>query len=145
MSADPTMREADEGDAGSIAELMSALGYSTSRDEARRRLERLRALPGSAVLVAELDGRVAGVIALSTIHLLERGEPSCRITALVVRPELRRNGIATKLLAAAEQEARRQGCFRLDVTSRPERRAAHAFYEQAGFRERPHRFVREID
>jgi GNAT superfamily N-acetyltransferase len=139
------VREADETDAGSIAELMSTLGYATSRDEARRRLERLRSLPGSAVLVAELDGRVAGVIALSAIHLLERGQPSCRITALVVRPELRRQGIATSLLTEADQEARRQGCFRLEVTSRPERPAAHAFYEQAGFSERPHRFVRAID
>jgi GNAT superfamily N-acetyltransferase len=52
-------------------------------------------------------------------HLLEHERPSCRITALVVQPHVRRSGAGTAPLDAAEAEARRLGCFRLEVTCRP--------------------------
>jgi GNAT superfamily N-acetyltransferase len=74
---------------------------------------------GARVLVAGLDGAVAGLIAFSPTHLLEHERPSCRITALVVQPHVRRSGAGTAPLDAAEAEARRLGCFRLEVTCRP--------------------------
>jgi GNAT superfamily N-acetyltransferase len=53
-------------------------------------------------------------------------------------------GVGSALIEAVESEARRHQCFRLEVTCRPERKEAHAFYGRLGFRDRPHRFVREI-
>jgi GNAT superfamily N-acetyltransferase len=50
-----------------------------------------------------------------------------------VRSDLRGRGIGAKLLAAAEALARREGCYRMQLTSRNVRLDAHRFYEAQGF------------
>jgi GNAT superfamily N-acetyltransferase len=50
-----------------------------------------------------------------------------------VRSDLRSHGIGAKLLAAAEELARREGCYRVQLTSRKVREDAHRFYEAQGF------------
>lgn len=138
------VRRAGDPDAVAIAELLAALGYPASEEQVRSRLARLRRVAGAEVLVAELDGRVVGVVAMCPTHLLEREGPSCRVTAFAVRAELRRQGVGTALIEAVEEEARRQGCFRIEVTCRPDRHEAHAFYASRAFYERPLRFVKEL-
>ena len=71
------------------------------------------------VLVAELDGQVAGFAAL-----LE-GE----LDGLFVEPELWRRGIGTALIDEAAHQARRRG-LSLSVTASP---TAREFYESCGF------------
>jgi GNAT superfamily N-acetyltransferase len=71
------------------------------------------------VIVAELDGRVAGFAAVVG------GE----LDGLFVEPELWRRGIGTALVEEATHEARRRG-FTLSVTAAPE---AREFYERCGF------------
>ena len=138
------VRPAEPVDGDAVAHLLGVLGYPTSAAQARGRIARLERVEGARVLVAELDGAVVGVIALCPTHLLERERPSCRITALVVEPQVRRRGVGTALLGAAEAEARRLGCFRVEVTCRPERREAPRLYETRGFSDRPRRFVKEL-
>jgi N-acetylglutamate synthase-like GNAT family acetyltransferase len=139
------VRRAAEADAAAIAELMGMLGYPSTEAQVRARLARFEAFPGAEVLVAEREGVVVGAVGLSQTQLLAQDSPSCRITALAVSPRARRQGVATALLDAVEEEARRQGCFRLEVTSRPDRREAHAFYTSRGFEERRHRFAKELE
>ena len=60
------------------------------------------------------------------------------------------DGVATALLAAAEQRAREWGCDLLEVSSgrRPERDPAHALYRAAGFAdtgERSMRYWKRLD
>jgi GNAT superfamily N-acetyltransferase len=138
------VRAAIARDAGAIAELMTMLGYPASEREMEERLGRLLAVGDAAVFVAEADGEVAGVVALSLIHVLERDRPSCRLTALAVRPESRRTGIGRALVAAVEEEARRRDCFRVEITVRPERHEAHALYAACGFHDRPHRLIKPL-
>jgi GNAT superfamily N-acetyltransferase len=71
------------------------------------------------VLVAELDGQVAGFAALLD------GE----LDGLFVEPKLWRRGIGTALIDEAAHEARRRG-LSLSVTASP---SARAFYESCGF------------
>jgi GNAT superfamily N-acetyltransferase len=71
------------------------------------------------VIVAELDGRVAGFAALIG------GE----LDGLFVEPELWRQGIGTALIEEATHEARRRG-LSLSVTANP---GAREFYERCGF------------
>jgi GNAT superfamily N-acetyltransferase len=141
---DLRVRPVEPGDGDAVAGLLGVLGYPTSPAEARARMARLERVEGARVLVAELGGAVVGLIALCLTHLIERERPSCRITALGVQPHARRSGVATALLGAAEAEARRLGCFRVEVTCRPERREAHRLYERRGFSEQPRRFVKEL-
>lgn len=98
----------------------------------------------AGVLLAEAEGVPAALIAYQVIEHLERPAPTCRITALVTGPEHRRCGIAARLVAAVDELARERGCDRLEVTTRPHREDALAFYIGAGFAERPRRLVRSL-
>jgi GNAT superfamily N-acetyltransferase len=138
------IRPASIGDAGAIAELVGELGYDASLPELNERLERLLGRPDAGVLVAEVGGRPAAVASYQIIELLERSRPQCRITALVTGSGHRRQGVATALIEAIEAVARERGCFRLEVTSRPERVDALGFYTARGFHERPRRLVKPL-
>jgi ribosomal protein S18 acetylase RimI-like enzyme len=138
------VRAADTGDAKAIAPLLGELGYPADPEEVRRRLDRLLTRPNGGVLVAEVAGEVVGVASYQVIDLLERAKPHCRITALVTASEHRRRGAATALLRAIESAARAAGCFRLEVTTRPERTEALRFYTAHDFHERPRRLVKAL-
>jgi GNAT superfamily N-acetyltransferase len=141
--SDGSIRHARLGDADAIAALLGELGYRTEVDCARARLERLLS-KGAGVLVYERGGAVVALAAYQIIDLLERSRPQCRITALVVRSEERRRGTARALIEAIESQALRQGCFRLEVTTQPDRSEAAAFYDALGFEERPRRLVKPL-
>jgi hypothetical protein len=47
-------------------------------------------------------------------------------------------------VAGVESAAREADCFRLEVTTHPERTVALAFYEAAGFTRRPHRLIKKL-
>ena len=47
---------------------------------------------------------------------------------------MRSQGIRDKMLAAAKAVALREGCYKLALTSRMYREAAHRFYERAGWK-----------
>jgi ribosomal protein S18 acetylase RimI-like enzyme len=131
-------------DAAAIAPLLAELGYPSELEKLRGRLARIVATDASGVLVAEAEGAAAALIAYQLIEHLERPGPTCRITALVTGPARRRHGAASALLAAVAEIARERGCDRLEVTTRPHREDALAFYREAGFEERPRRLVRSL-
>jgi GNAT superfamily N-acetyltransferase len=140
-----TVRLARLSDAETIAGLLDELGYPTSVDEARVQLERVLVRDDGGVLVAELGDEVVGVAAYQLVALLERARPQCRLTTLVVGADHRRHGVAHALVASVESAARDAGCFRVEVTTHPERTDALAFYEAAGFTPRPHRLIKRLD
>jgi GNAT superfamily N-acetyltransferase len=59
-----------------------------------------------------------------------------------VRADWRRQGVARALLGAVEAIARGRACFRVELTTRPDRDDAVRFYEACGFAERPRRLVK---
>lgn len=138
------VRDASLGDAPALAALLGELGYPTASDAVVQRLSSLEDEPDAAALVAVDGNGVIGVIAYDLFRPLERDGRQCRITTLVVDPGHRRSGVAASLLAAVEAVARERGCFRLEVTTRPERAGALAFYESNGFEERPRRLVKPV-
>ncbi|HUB03564.1 MAG TPA: GNAT family N-acetyltransferase [Solirubrobacteraceae bacterium] len=140
-----TIRLATQRDAEAIAPLLGQLGYPASADELGERIERLTDRPDGEVLIAELDGDVVGLAAYQLIDVIERPDPQCRITSLVVDDRFRRRGVAYALLHTIEETARDFGCFRLEVTTRPDRADALAFYLAAGFEERPRRLTKPLE
>ncbi|MCX3058521.1 GNAT family N-acetyltransferase [Streptomyces beihaiensis] len=95
---------------------------------------RLAADPQQHVVVAERDGRVVGTLQLTVIPgLSHKGTTRALIEAVRVHAEERGSGLGTQLLEWAIDEARRQGCRLVQLTSDATRTDAHRFYERLGF------------
>jgi GNAT superfamily N-acetyltransferase len=105
---------------------------------------RVAADPLSRVVVAEVAGEVAGLIATHVVPRIEDDAPSCRVVAIVVAQRHRRAGVASALMAAAEAHARAHGSHRLDLSSGDWRADAHAFYERCGFERRAEAFIKRL-
>jgi len=138
-------RPASSEDADRVAELLEQLGYPTSPEAARRRLELLVASHNDEVWVAERDGTVVGLVAIHVSASLERDGEVAKVSAIVVDEPARRDGIGQQLMALAEREARRRGCVLLFLTTAERRQDAHAFYRGLGFEETGRRFAKPLD
>ncbi len=69
------------------------------------------------VIVAEEEGRVVGLITLSyPIAMRCAGKYTC-IEEFIVSEAVRGRGVGTQLLQAALEEAKKQGCFEIQVNS----------------------------
>ena len=98
--------------------------------------KRCRAFHGS-LLVAELDGEIAGFATILTrvpFELLDEPPGTYALVAdLVVREALRGRGIGAELLTAAERFARAAGAAELRVAVPSRDRTAALLYRSAGF------------
>jgi GNAT superfamily N-acetyltransferase len=140
------IREALPEDAPALAELLEELGYPASTVALRTRLRAFATGAGSFVLIAEDAGRVLGLASATVLPLLHEDGGWCRLSALVVGADRRRAGIGRKLVGEVEERAAAAGCRYLEVTSgeRPEREAAHVFYEALGLEQVSRRYLKEL-
>jgi GNAT superfamily N-acetyltransferase/heme-degrading monooxygenase HmoA len=127
-----SIRPATSADAAAIAALSGQLGYPSTEEEIRTRLEILEAGGSTSVLVAESDGRIDGWIAVRFDLSLETGA-FAEIAGLVVDEAARGKGIGASLVEAAEEWAKERGHTRIRVRSNVVREAAHRFYERLGY------------
>jgi GNAT superfamily N-acetyltransferase len=132
------------GDSAQIAELITLLGYPCTPDDAARRLRAVAEEHDQALLVAERDGDLCGLLGLDLMYYLPLGARTCRITALVVATAHQGAGVGRDLLQAAEAWARQAGAARIEVTSAAHRNEAHAFYRACGYRDGSMRFVKRL-
>ena len=137
------IRHAEPTDIPALVELMRELGYPADADTLSRKLEWFDASNMDALLVAERDDIVVACIGLHAMELLPSGKLG-RISAIVVAPSVRRQGIGKRLLDAAITYFDSQECTLVEVTSGDQRQAAHALYRAFGFAERRSRFVKQL-
>ena len=91
-------------------------------------IARLLSLPGSALLIYEEEGELAG-----SVHL-QRQEDKLYLGMLSVSPERQGAGIGKMLLSAARDHALREGCDRIEITVISLREELIAWYERHGFK-----------
>jgi GNAT superfamily N-acetyltransferase len=127
------IRRAKAGDAARIATLSGQLGYPARLAQIRERLRGIQPASQHAVFVAESakDG-VIGWLHVSKEPLLEV-EIRAEVNGLVVGEGQRSLGAGARLLAAAEDWARKHGCKSMSVRSNVIRERAHKFYERNGY------------
>ena len=89
--------------------------------------------PPEAHLVAELDGRLVGYIRVKPASPLRENAHVLGIVGLAVAPADRRRGVASALLAAAEQHARDRGARKLSLRVLSTNETAMLLYERLGF------------
>jgi len=89
--------------------------------------------PPGAHLVAELDGRLAGYIRVKPATPLRENAHVLGIVGLAVAPGDRGRGVASALLAAAEQPARARGARKLSLRVLGTNETAMRLYGRHGY------------
>ncbi len=100
----------------------------------------------SYLLVAELGGRVVGMLQLFTFrHFQHRGGRCAEIESMHVADGMRGRGIGSRLITYAVRRARELGCYRIQLTSNDVRTDEHRFYESHDFVATHRGFKRYLD
>jgi len=129
---DATLRAAKPTDAGEIARLSGELGYPTAAEDMTSRLERLLVNPGHHVIVADGGQGLLGWVHVEHRRTLESPEHA-ELVGLVVDAAVRRSGLGSRLVTAAERWAAARGLAEITVRSNVVRDTSHPFYEIAGY------------
>ena len=107
--------------------------------------ERLATDPNQRLIVAVLDGEVVGTLQLTFVPgLSRRASTRAIIEAVRVNTAERGHGVGGRMLTWAIEEARRESCALVQLTSDLSRTDAHRFYEQLGFTGSHLGFKREL-
>jgi GNAT superfamily N-acetyltransferase len=142
LSADLLVRPVAREDIPEIVRLLAddALGatrekYITPLPESYYdAFEAIRRDPNNEIVVAELHGRVIGVLQLTYIpSLTYAGSWRAQIEGVRVDAAVRSGGIGQQLFTWAIGRARARGCRLLQLTSDKRRPDAIRFYESLGF------------
>ena len=133
-------------DLESMTDLMNDLGYPTTVDRMKHRMEQMEAAPHCHTFVATIDEKVVGMIGIRQVHFYENDGCATQISALVTKKQYEGQGIGTALVRYAEEWALQHKSNVLFLTSgmKPERIRAHQFYKDRGFEITGYRFVKRL-
>lgn len=134
----------DKEDAKELGALLKILSdHNSGEPVSKERIAMMIDSPDRAQLVVRLDDRIVGTASLSMTAGIGAGKRAY-LHDFVASPEVRGQGIGSKLWEAAIEWARNQGATSLDFTSGPSYAEAHAFYRAKGAESRastPFRYV----
>ncbi|MGE7308005.1 GNAT family N-acetyltransferase [Priestia megaterium] len=141
------VREFQTEDIPQLVHLMDQLGYPTSLEKLESRLNNIQSQPSYHTLVAELNNKVVGMVGLCHNLFYEYDSSYVRIVAFIVDADHRRKGIGEKLMREAEKWAMEQEATYIILNSgnREERKAAHKFYLNMGYKDKSTGFSKPLD
>jgi ribosomal protein S18 acetylase RimI-like enzyme len=142
--SDIAIRRAIVADADRVARLVTELGYATSADQMRTRLEAVERDDDYETLVACAGGIVVGFIGLRCGWLYENDDRYAQIMAMVVAETHRQRGVGGQLIRAAEARLAERGVRILIVTTGNQRDRAHKFYETNGYTFTGRRYMKRL-
>jgi GNAT superfamily N-acetyltransferase len=110
--------------------------------EADAKFAGIAADPDRTVLVATVDGVIAGTVDLLIVRpsLTHGGRPWAAVENVVVDDRHHRRGVGRALMEEAARRAREADCHRLQLLSSQRRTEAHAFYRAIGMDASPQGF-----
>jgi len=130
-----SIRRLTVDDAEAAAELSSQLGYPSSPGDLRKRIEELSHTTDRVAFAAVVDGQdgrmVGWIDAAMERHL--QSPASAVIGGLVVREDMRGQGVGRRLCIEVEEWARSQSVPLVRVRSQIKREDAHRFYLRDGY------------
>jgi GNAT superfamily N-acetyltransferase len=138
------IRQAEAGEAGRVAELMTELGYPTTVESMTERLAQILSDPDYLTLVADTNAGVAGVAGARLGRYYEKDGRYVQLVVLSVASTARGRGIGAQLVEAVERWAATNGARDVVVTSALHRAEAHGFYERRGYLRTGFRFVKPL-
>ncbi len=107
---------------------------SSNPPPTKEELAEIISSPATVLLVARVDGIIAGILTLATFRI-PTGVRAW-IEDVVVDDSARGHGVGQALNLTAIEEARKRGAITVDLTSRPSREAANRLYQRIGFEAR---------
>ncbi|HHT06208.1 MAG TPA: GNAT family N-acetyltransferase [Hydrogenispora sp.] len=126
------VREAVQEDYSSLTRLAWQLGHQAESSQISTRLLDLLQRDDHKVLVAQVDGEIAGWVHAFLNRPLHK-DTVVDIAGLVVDENHRKMGIGRRLLEAVEDWAKNQGCEQVTLSSNITREGAHKFYQNIGY------------
>jgi len=146
LNMNTVIRKAQLQDGEALVDLLKSVGLfnhlaseptEVSYQRMAYHLELCHADDSHSIYVAEIDGRVAGYVAVHWLPYLMLPAPEGFISELFVHETVQGCGIGTQLLETVKTEAQRRGCFRLMLVNHRDRDSyKRKFYETRGWRER---------
>lgn len=118
--------QADLDEAFALDQVCFPPGIAYSKAE----LKYFVARPSGFAIVAERAGHMAGFLIAEGNG---RGKKPAHVITIDVDPAERRSGVATRLMAAAEDRYREAGCAALSLEVAVDNLGAQAFYTRRGF------------
>jgi N-acetylglutamate synthase-like GNAT family acetyltransferase len=118
-----------QSDLAAVRDLLRQLGYDVAEAELAGRIARVSEAAGHYFVVAENEGRVAGVLHVFARPALEKPCEAV-VQALVVEATLRGRGLGRALMRLAEAWASAQGLASIALHTRN----AQVFYAGLGYR-----------
>jgi ribosomal protein S18 acetylase RimI-like enzyme len=127
------VRDARPADVSAVHRLIGQLADPVDEAAFRARFEHVLATDDHRIIVADVEGKLVGVL-----HMFERPalEKPCEavVQALVVDSDARGSGVGEALMREAEAWAQQRKLPSVSLYSRADRNRAHAFYERIGYR-----------
>jgi GNAT superfamily N-acetyltransferase len=143
MTEELRMRPATAADLSEIVRMLADDFLGSGREQIdggfsenyARAFQEIEADPNNELIVAELDGKVVGTFQLTcTPSLSFQGGWRCTVESVRVDSGLRGQGIGREMMLWAIGRAKEKGCVSMQLTTHSERKDAHRFYEQLGFK-----------
>lgn len=128
---DVPVRLARDSDAESIESLIQQWWRT---DRRRERVQLVRAIlqkDGHAIMVAELDGKIIGILHLVVHPDLMFADQYAHVVFLLVDTDHRRKGVASKLLQKAMERAKQEGAAEIHVDTMEQ--PAEQLFRKLGF------------
>ncbi len=139
------IRKAVLNDAKKISSLLFQMGYSIDEETIKEKIEKLSNNKDDMLLVWEEDENVKAFISIHFFTQLALKGDFLRINYFCVDSAMRGKGIGAKMLEYVENEAKKRGCFRIELHSSYKRKKAHIFYKKHGYFEYPKYFVKIVN
>jgi GNAT superfamily N-acetyltransferase len=138
VPSDVIFRTATETDLPAIVALLAddpiGAGREGESDAYRTAFAKITADPHNHLVVADVDGEVAGTLQLTYIPGISRmGAERALVEAVRVASAHRSQGLGRKMITWAIDQARERGCALVQLTSDKRRTDAIRFYESLGF------------
>jgi ribosomal protein S18 acetylase RimI-like enzyme len=124
------LREAELGDCQAICELAATLvGFDADR---RACFKTTLADPDHDIVVAEVDDAVVGYAHLMVYPDLTHGALAGELLGIIVRADVRRQGVATALMREVIRLARERGAGEFHINTEADNTTAKALYASSG-------------
>ncbi len=135
----PEIAPATDADITQLCELLAILftqeeDFTPDAEKQYAGLQRIIGDPAIGRILVLRDGEnIIGMVGLLFTVSTACGGKVAQLEDMVIRPDMRRKGLGSRLLHAAIEHATREGCLRVTLLTDRANEAAIRFYQRNGF------------